>query len=143
MKRIYSGLHRRVARPRSSSETPRSASQNYEKHKPRRSSSLALLEDVASRPRPRRNTIPQAHPSTSAGRAHLVLTTDSREIDQVTVRHFQEEGFTISFLPYTGNPKDYDTRLQHLEDSLEVGDKYAIVGMLRSLQREAIFISKY
>lgn len=138
MKRVYSGLHRRLSQTRSSGGTSSPAGQNDEKPKPRRSSSLALLEGATSRPRSGSNTTTQAHSSSNTGPAHLVLTTDSHEIDPVIVRHFQEEGFSVSFLPYTGDPKDYDTQLQQLEDPLEAGDKYAIVGMLNSLQRGSI-----
>lgn len=134
MKKIYSGLHRRLSQPWSSSEHP-SAGESDVEPRPRRSSSLALLEGATSRPGLRSTTKPQARLSPDTGPAHLVLTTDSPEIDPVIVRHFQEEGFNVSFLPYNGVRKDYDTNLQHLEDPLEIEDKYAIVGMLRLSQR--------
>lgn len=129
MKRLYSGLHRRVSQSRSSN-TSKDEEQNDEKPQPpRRSSSIALLERATTRRRPRSSSTPQIHPPPSDTPAHLVLTAEAPEIDQVTVRRFQEEGFSVSFLPYSGNPKEYDSQLQQLADPLEAGVKYAIVGM--------------
>ncbi|KAK5363459.1 hypothetical protein LTR20_003486 [Exophiala xenobiotica] len=57
----------------------------------------------------------------------LVLTSDTDDFDQTTISHFQEEGFQLSYLAYDGNKADYMAKLQHLQDPLELGEKYAIV----------------
>jgi hypothetical protein len=59
----------------------------------------------------------------------LVVTSDTDDFDRVILEHFKEEGFQVAYLPYTGDKKDYKNKLQHLADPLELGDKYAIVGM--------------
>jgi len=59
----------------------------------------------------------------------LVITSDTTDFDRTTLSHFQAEGFQLSYLPYDGDHKDYHNKLQHLQDPLELGDKYAIVGM--------------
>ncbi len=59
----------------------------------------------------------------------LVLTSDTDDFDPTTISHFQEEGFQLSYLAYDGNKADYMAKLQHLQDPLELGEKYAIVGM--------------
>lgn len=58
----------------------------------------------------------------------LVLTSDTDEFDETIIQHFHEEGFQLAYLAYTGNHADYMARLQHLQDPLELGEKYAIVG---------------
>lgn len=58
----------------------------------------------------------------------LVLTSDTDEFDPTIVSHFQEEGFQLSYLAYEGDKAEYMSRLQHLQDPLELGEKYAIVG---------------
>jgi len=59
----------------------------------------------------------------------LVITSDTTDFDLITIEHFLDEGFQVAYLPYTGNKKDYNNKLQHLADPLDLGDKYAIVGM--------------
>jgi L-ascorbate metabolism protein UlaG (beta-lactamase superfamily) len=58
----------------------------------------------------------------------LVLTSDTDEFDPIIIQHFQEEGFQVAYLEYNGDKADYNNRLQHLQDPLELGEKYAIVG---------------
>jgi hypothetical protein len=58
----------------------------------------------------------------------LVLTSDTDDFDETIISHFQEEGFQLSYLEYDGNKADYHAKLQHLQDPLELGEKYAIVG---------------
>ena len=64
--------------------------------------------------------------STSTPR--LVLTSDTDDFDDTIISHFEEEGFQISYLAYDGNKAEYLAKLQHLQDPLELGEKYAIVG---------------
>ena len=59
----------------------------------------------------------------------LVVTSDTTDFDSTTIEHFLAEGFQVAYLPYTGDKKDYQNKLQHLADPLDIGDKYAIVGM--------------
>lgn len=64
----------------------------------------------------------------------LVLTAeDDESFDPATVRNWRDEGFQVSYLPFTGGGKSrkgYERELQHLPDALELelGEKYAIVG---------------
>lgn len=51
------------------------------------------------------------------------------DFDPTIIDHFKEEGFDIAYLPFNGDTKYYGRQLQHLADPLELGDKYAIVGM--------------
>jgi len=57
----------------------------------------------------------------------IVLTSDTDEFDPTIISHFQEEGFQISYLEYSGNHAEYHAKLQHLHDPLEALEKYAIV----------------
>ena len=59
----------------------------------------------------------------------LVLTSDTPNFDPNTITRWKAEGFAVTYLPYEGDHKAYHNSLQHLADPLELGDKYAIVGM--------------
>jgi len=59
----------------------------------------------------------------------LVITSDTDDFDQVSIAHFEAEGFQITYVPYLGDKNDYHNKLQHLADPLDMGEKYAIVGM--------------
>ena len=59
----------------------------------------------------------------------LVVTSDTPDFDQDILEQWKEEGFQVAYLPYDGDKKDYHNKLQHLADPLELGEKYAIVGM--------------
>ena len=65
----------------------------------------------------------------NAATPRLVVTSDTEDFDQTTVSHFQQEGFQVAYLPYDGNHKAFQDRLQHLADPLDLGETYAIVGM--------------
>lgn len=58
----------------------------------------------------------------------LVLTSDTPDFDHEIIENWMDEGFQVAYLPYDGDRKDYHTKLQHLADPLELGEKYAIVG---------------
>ncbi|KAK6382292.1 hypothetical protein LTS17_004179 [Exophiala oligosperma] len=57
----------------------------------------------------------------------IVLTSDTDDFDPTVISHFQQEGFQLSYLAYDGNKANYTAALQHLQDPLELGEKYAIV----------------
>ncbi len=58
----------------------------------------------------------------------LVLTSDTDDFDPTIISHFHEEGFQLSYLVYAGNKAEYMQKLQHLQDPLELGEHYGIVG---------------
>jgi hypothetical protein len=58
----------------------------------------------------------------------LVVTSDTPDFDMNILEQWKEEGFQVAYLPYDGDKKDYQNKLQHLADPLEVGERYAIVG---------------
>lgn len=58
----------------------------------------------------------------------LCVTSDTEDFDEEILSNFQDEGFQVSYLPYTGNKSSYQRQLQHLADPLELGETYAIVG---------------
>lgn len=59
---------------------------------------------------------------------NVIVTADGLSFDPEILAHLKDEGFSVIYLPYTGHPKDYSHQLQGLEDSLEFGYRYAIVG---------------
>lgn len=61
----------------------------------------------------------------------LIVTAEERDFDPVTIQHFREESFQVTYLPFppASATKGYEQSLQGLADSLEEGEKYAIVGM--------------
>jgi hypothetical protein len=60
----------------------------------------------------------------------IVVTSDTDDFDEEILEHFREEGYQIWYMPYSGNKAAYNNQLQHLADSLEMGELYAIVGTL-------------
>ena len=63
----------------------------------------------------------------------LHVTGDDDEPDSLIVQHFQEEGFDVTYLPYGAGGKAYKDHLRHLNDDLELGEDYAIVGIYSPL----------
>ena len=64
----------------------------------------------------------------SSQQPRLVVTAEDADFDQTTLQHWREEGFQVSYLPFTATRKAYIQQLHHLADPLELGEKYAIVG---------------
>ncbi len=60
----------------------------------------------------------------------LVLAADTPTFDKTIIQHFTEEGFEVTYMPFTGNAKSFRYELAHLADPLELGERYAIVGSL-------------
>lgn len=58
----------------------------------------------------------------------LHVTGDDDEWDPVYIKHLQEEGFDVTYLPYGQGGKPYVTELKHLADDLELGESYGIIG---------------
>ncbi|KIW95954.1 uncharacterized protein Z519_03020 [Cladophialophora bantiana CBS 173.52] len=67
------------------------------------------------------------HLSWTTTTPRLVLTSDTEDFDPTIISHFQEEGFQLSYLQYEGDKAAYMAQLQHLQDPLELGERYAIV----------------
>lgn len=63
-------------------------------------------------------------------RPKVFITAEDDDFDEVTLQNWREEGFEVSYLPFTGSREDYILSLQHLADPLELGENFAIVGLL-------------
>ena len=72
----------------------------------------------------------------TTGPPHLVLTAESTDFDPVTIQNWKDEGYSVSYLPFDGSKKEYIHKLQHLADPLQLGETYAIVGLLLCLTPE-------
>lgn len=73
-------------------------------------------------------------------RPRLVLTAEDDEFDPLIIQHWKEEGFEVSYLPFTGQRKEYIRELDHLPDPLELGEKYAIVGPSHWLHEKELYL---
>lgn len=59
----------------------------------------------------------------------VVVTAEDQEFDSTTLQNWEAEGFQVSYLPFTtSNRKIYIEQIQDVAESLELGEKYAIVG---------------
>lgn len=58
----------------------------------------------------------------------VVVTAEDQEFDNTTLQNWIAEGFEVSYLPFTTNRKAYIEKFQDVAESLELGEKYAIVG---------------
>jgi hypothetical protein len=60
--------------------------------------------------------------------SHFVhILSDDTEFDPIFIQHLREEGFSTIYTPFTGSIKNFSYTIQHLEDDLEQGQKYAII----------------
>ena len=66
----------------------------------------------------------------TVSRPKVVITAEGDGFDQVTIENWRAEGFEVSYLPLPGSRGDYVHYLQHVADSLELGQDFAIIGML-------------
>ncbi|KAF4552432.1 Hypothetical protein D9617_10g074140 [Elsinoe fawcettii] len=57
----------------------------------------------------------------------LYIACDGSQFDPVIISHWQEEGYDVSLLPFTGEARSYARQLDHLGDDLETGEYFAIV----------------
>lgn len=64
----------------------------------------------------------------SSTKTPLVVTSDTDDFDDEILSHFQEEGYQVTYMPYSGKKAEYNSQLEHLADPLELGESYAIVG---------------
>ena len=71
--------------------------------------------------------------SNNASPPRLVLTRQDPEFDQTTIENWQTEGFAVTYLPFVGSHREFERTIAHLPDPLELGEKYAIVGTVRTL----------
>lgn len=55
-------------------------------------------------------------------------TDTEEEFDQTTLRHWREEGFDVTYLPYSDGGQSYVATLKSLDKELHLGDKFAIIG---------------
>lgn len=70
----------------------------------------------------------------SVAQPKVVITAERVDFDQISLQNWGAEGFEVSYLPFTGSRNDYVHSLQHLADPLELGENYAIVGLLALIQ---------
>lgn len=68
----------------------------------------------------------------------VVITAEGDDFDEVTIQNWRAEGFQVSYLPFTGSRKDYVHSIQHLADPLELGENFAIVGLLACMRISAV-----
>src|ERR1700736_2193042 len=62
----------------------------------------------------------------------LVLAANSQSFDQNIISHWQEEGFEVRFEPVRDDSKSSIRSIESIADSLEDGEKYAVVSFLQA-----------
>jgi len=66
-------------------------------------------------------------------RLYITAETDTiEEFDQITLKHWREEGFDVIYLPFGRGGKAYVKELEGIKDSLSLGDSFGFVGRLCS-----------
>ena len=73
----------------------------------------------------------------SVARPKVVIAAEDYEFDGKIIQNLRAEGFEVSYLPFVGSRKDYVHSLQQLPDRLELGDDYAIVGLLALMDTDS------
>jgi hypothetical protein len=60
--------------------------------------------------------------------ARLYLTAEDPEFDPVTIQHWKDEGFEVTYLPYNGDARSFKQQLHGIGDTLDLGDRWVLVG---------------
>ena len=93
----------------------------------------------------RRRSISQhsIHVNWKGDAPRLLLTADTQEFDPSVIQHFKDEGFDVAYLPQNGvtGIKCSVGQLHRLEEPLEDGDRYAIVGKPQLGRSDALMMA--
>ena len=60
----------------------------------------------------------------------VLLSMNGSVIDPQTISHWREEGYTVSYLPFSGSRKDYAAALHAVAAPFGFGEEFALVGRL-------------
>ena len=55
-------------------------------------------------------------------------TDNASEFDQITLKHWREEGFDVTYIPMGRGGKAYQEQLKNIPNSLPLGEYFGIVG---------------
>ena len=58
----------------------------------------------------------------------VLLSAESHRFDSVTIKHWREEGFAVSYLGFNGNRKEYAASLRATAEPLGFGEEFAVIG---------------
>lgn len=58
----------------------------------------------------------------------VLIAADTPQFDSATLHNWEEEGFIVSYLPFTGRKEDYASALCSLPGTLQLGEEFALVG---------------
>lgn len=103
---------------------------------------MERLVNFARRRRSSNTNVPRSRSRSTSDRSkkdeaprRLILTSDTPDFDQTIIRQFEAEGLKVKYLPFFGGGhdlerarKDLENQLNELEDDLEPGERYAVVG---------------
>lgn len=115
---------------------------------------MERIVNFARRRRSSNTNVPRSRSRSTSDRSkedealrRLILTSDTPDFDQTIIRQFEAEGLKVKYLPFLGGGrdlerarKDLENQLNELEDDLEPGERYAVVG--RSLEKEEVHTRK-
>ncbi|KAL2810924.1 hypothetical protein BJX63DRAFT_422763 [Aspergillus granulosus] len=59
--------------------------------------------------------------------ARLIISAETEDFDSEFVQAWQKEGFSVIYVPYTEDEKEYTRRLVAVREGLGVGDNYGII----------------
>ena len=62
--------------------------------------------------------------------ARVLLSAESVQFDPVSIKHWREEGFTVSYLAFNGNAKEYAASLRSIAEPLGFGEEFALIGKI-------------
>ncbi|KAI9372762.1 hypothetical protein BJX61DRAFT_505906 [Aspergillus egyptiacus] len=59
--------------------------------------------------------------------ARLIITAETPDFDVEFIEAWQKEGFSVVYVAYSEDEKEYSRRLSAVKDGLSVGDNYAVI----------------
>ena len=72
--------------------------------------------------------------STTVPKLFITAETDTvDEFDQITLKHWRDEGFDVTYVPMGKGGKTYAETLKSIPNSLPLGEYFGIIGALSFL----------
>jgi hypothetical protein len=58
----------------------------------------------------------------------VLLSADTPALDSSLLKLWREEGFTVSYLQFNGNKREFDAALHTLSNGLPFGEEFCLIG---------------
>jgi hypothetical protein len=82
--------------------------------------------------------------NTTVPKLFITAETDTvAEFDQMTLRHWREEGFDVTYVPMGKGGKRYIETMKSIPNSLPLGEYFGIIGVILKSHGACILLAKH